>query len=192
MEAIPTRTKVLDAAARVFLEFGYSGASMDQVRQAAGVSNGSLYHHFPTKAQLADALYVDIVRDFQASLLETIAREVSAEAGVKGLVRAHVNWVVKHPDRASLLHKLKRDGGVSDASEGISAANAEAFGALDAWMHRKTDAAEMRALPFHVWLAIVFAPAMSLTGRWVSEPRPSVTPKVREALEHAAWSAVAP
>jgi AcrR family transcriptional regulator len=183
---------VLDAAARMFLEHGYVGASMDQVRQAAGVSNGSLYHHFPTKAQLADALYVDTLHDFHASLLAAIVRDVDAEAGVKGLVRAHVGWVVKHPDRASLLHKLKRDGYVTDASEGINAANAQAFAALKAWVDRKTEAGQMRALPFHLWMAVVFAPAMSLTGRWVKEPRPSVAPKVRAALEHAAWKAVEP
>lgn len=192
MREMSTRAKLLDAAARIFLERGYAEASMDQVRQAAAVSNGSLYHHFPTKARLADALYVDTLHDFHAALLAPIARDVSAEVGVKSLVRAHISWIVKHPDRASLLHKLKRDGHVTDASGDVSAANAEVFSALRAWIHRKTEAGEMRALPFHLWMAVVFAPTMSLTGRWVSEPRPSVAPKVRAALEHAAWGAVAP
>jgi AcrR family transcriptional regulator len=194
MEPVPTRERLLEAAARVFLKHGYTGASMDQVRQAAGVSNGSLYHHFPTKAQLADALYVDTLHDFHASLLATISaasREVTAEAGVKGLVRAHIQWVVRHPGRAALLHKLRRDGEVTDASEGVSAANAHAFGALKEWVRHKTDAGEMRALPFPIWMAVVFAPAMSLTARWVKDGAP-VAPRTRAALEHAAWMAVAP
>jgi hypothetical protein len=41
-------------------------------------------------------------------------------------------------------------------------------------------------------MAVVFAPAMSLTRRWVHDPKPVVTPKVRAVLEHAAWMAVAP
>jgi AcrR family transcriptional regulator len=176
----------------VFLLHGFNGASMDQVRHAAGVSNGSLYHHFPTKAQLADALYVDTLRHFHAALIAPIARDVSAEAGIKGMVRAHVNWVVKHPERAMLLHRLKRDGDVTDASEGISGANAQTFGVLRAWVVRKTDEGEMRDVPFHLWMALVFAPAMSLTAKWVKEPGRPVPPKVRAALEHAAWMAVAP
>jgi AcrR family transcriptional regulator len=191
MKAASTRDKLLEAAARMFLEHGYAGASMDQVRQAAGVSNGSLYHHFPTKAQLADALYVDTLHDFHAALLAPLSQASSAEAGVKGLVRAHIQWVVKHPGRAALLHKLKRDGEVTDASEGVGAANARAFGTLAAWVQRKTEAAEMRAMPLHVWMAVVFAPAMSLTARWVKDGAP-VPPKTRAALEHAAWMAVAP
>jgi AcrR family transcriptional regulator len=192
MDATPTRDKVLDAAAHVFLLHGYDGASMDQVRHAAGVSNGSLYHHFPTKAQLADALYVDTLHDFHGALLAPIARDVSAEAGIKGMVRAHVNWVVKHPERATLLHRLKRDGDVTDASAGISDANAQTFTALRAWIRKKTDAGEMRDVPFHLWMALVFSPAMALTGRWVKEPGAPVPAKVRSALEHAAWMAVAP
>jgi len=192
MEATPTRDRLLDAAAAVFLERGYSGASMDQVRQAAGVSNGSLYHHFPTKAELADALYVQTLHDFHGALLAAVKGSGDAEAGIKALVRAYVNWVVKHPDRAALLHKLKREGDVTDASSGISAANAEAFGALRAWTEAQSAAGNMRELPFHLWMALVFSPAMSLTARWVKDARPSVPPKVRTALEHAAWMAVAP
>jgi len=31
---------------RLFTLDGYAGSSMEQVRRAAGVSNGGLYHHF--------------------------------------------------------------------------------------------------------------------------------------------------
>jgi AcrR family transcriptional regulator len=192
MDPVTTREKLLEAAAGLFLELGYSGTSMDQVRQAAGVSNGSLYHHFPTKGELADALYVQTLHDFHAALLGAIRGNVDAEAGVKGLVRAYVGWVVKHPDRAALLHKLKRGGDVSDASAGISAANAQAFGALIAWTEAQRAAGHTRDLPFHLWMALVFSPSMSLTARWVKDARPAVPPKVRAALEHAAWMAVAP
>ena len=192
MDATPTRDRLLDAAAGVFLQHGYSSASMEQVRQAAGVSNGSLYHHFPTKAELADALYVQTLHDFHGALLAAVRGDVEAEAGVKALVRAYVSWVVKHPDRAALLHKLKREGDVTDASAGINAANAEAFGALRAWTEAQCAAGHMRELPFHLWMVLVFSPSMSLTARWVKEARPSVPPKVRAALEHAAWMAVAP
>lgn len=187
-----TREKVLEAAALVFLQRGYVGASMEQVRQAAGVSNGSLYHHFSTKAELADALYVQLLHDFHSALLTVIGGDAGAEDGVKGLVRAYITWVLRHPDRAALLHKLKREGDVSDASAGISSANAEALSALKTWAEEQCAQGQMRDLPFHLWMAVVFSPAMSLTGRWVKADRPSVPPKMRAALEHAAWMAVAP
>jgi len=192
MDPTPTRERLLDAAARVFRQHGYAAASMEQVRQAAGVSNGSLYHHFPTKAQLADALYAQILQDFHLALLAAIRHAGSAEVGVKGLVRAFVNWVLRHPDRAALLHKLRREGDVTDASESVSAANTEALGTLRQWVEQQVAQGQIADMPFHVWMALVFSPAMSMTGRWVKEARASVPPRVRAALENGAWKAVAP
>ena len=187
-----TREKLLEAAANMFLEHGYSGASLEQVRQAAGVSNGSLYHHFPTKARLADALYVEILNDFHADLLDAISRDPAAEAGVKRLVRAYVAWVVKKPDRATLLHRLRRDGEVTDASEGVEGANAKTFAVLKAWTATQIEREHMRNVPFQVWMALVFAPSFSLTGRWVQDSPPAVPSRTRDELERAAWVSVAP
>jgi AcrR family transcriptional regulator len=185
-----TRSRLLDAAATVFLAHGYAAASMDMVRQAAGVSNGSLYHHFPSKALLADALYAHTLRDFHAALLGPVSGRASAQAGVKGLIRAYIAWVEQHPTRARLLHELRRSGDMTGGAE-IGAANSEAFGALAQWVDAKVAAGDMRALPLPVWMALVFSPAISLTPHWASQPQPEVAPRVRAALEHAAWMSVA-
>ena len=71
-------------------------------------------------------------------------------------------------------------------------ANSEGFGTLRAWVDRKVQAGELRPMPFPAWQAVVFAPAMLLTPYWVRQPAPDVPPKIRAALEHAAWAAVAP
>jgi AcrR family transcriptional regulator len=191
MDPASTKAQLLDAAAKVFLEHGFNGASMDLVRQEAGVSNGSLYHHYPTKGKLADALYAYTLRDFHASLLIPLKSQASAEAAVKGLIRAYVQWVVKHPERARLLHKLRRTGDMADAASERNEANAEALGAIAKWIEAKAEAGEIRTLPFPVWMALVFSPAMALTGHWVKQDKPTVSPKVRAALEHAAWMSVA-
>ena len=184
------RKTLVAASSRVFLAQGFTAASMDMVRQEAGVSNGSLYHHFPTKALLADALYAHMLRDFHAALMQPIAGKASAQASVKGLVRAYIQWVLQHPDQARLLHALRRGGDMTDGAE-TSTANEQAFGALKAWMEQRVEAGELRPMPFHVWMALVFSPAFSLTQRWVSQPVPAVAPKLRAALEHGAWMAVA-
>lgn len=186
-----TRDRLLEAATKVFLQQGFTAASMDLVRQEAGVSNGSLYHHFPTKALLAEVLYAHTLQDFHAALLQPIRGKATAQAGIKGLMRAYIQWVLQHPDQARLLHTLRRGGDVAGGAE-IDAANEHAYGTLKAWIEQRVEAGDMRAMPFHLWMALVFSPAMSLTQGWVSQPTPAVAPKVRAALEHAAWMAVAP
>ena len=44
--------KILDAAARLFGQAGYQGASMQAVARAAGVSKGLLHYHFRSKEHL--------------------------------------------------------------------------------------------------------------------------------------------
>ncbi|MDQ3270936.1 MAG: TetR/AcrR family transcriptional regulator [Pseudomonadota bacterium] len=206
MEAVTTKDKLLDAATRVFLAHGFAAASMDMVRVEAGVSNGSLYHHFPTKALLADALYAHTLRDFHAALMAPIAGAATAEAGVKGLIRGYIQWVLQHPEQARLLHKLRRTDGMADgmatstgetagsgktAGTERGAVNANAYAALAEWIDQQVAAGDMRAMPFPVWMALVFSPALSLTQHWVAQAKPTVPPKVRAALEHGAWMSVA-
>jgi AcrR family transcriptional regulator len=47
-----TRERLLRAAAEVFAERGYDGTRVVDIAAAAGVSNGALYAHFASKAQL--------------------------------------------------------------------------------------------------------------------------------------------
>ncbi len=186
-----TKEDILDAAAGVFLAQGFAAASMDQIRQAAGISNGSLYHHFPTKGALADALYAHTLRGFHAQMFAAIGPRTSAQNGVKGLIRVYVQWVQANPGPARLLHDLRAGGALTAGGE-WAGANAEGFGRLAQWIATQVEAGHMRDLPFGVWMALVFAPVMALTRQWVADPAPVVPAKIRAALEHAAWMAVAP
>jgi len=53
--AAETRARLLDAAAEVFAERGYDGTRVADIAAAAGVSNGALYAHFGSKAELLAA-----------------------------------------------------------------------------------------------------------------------------------------
>src|SRR5580700_2247094 len=50
--ATETRERLLRAAADVFAERGYDGTRVADIAAAAGVSNGALYAHFGSKADL--------------------------------------------------------------------------------------------------------------------------------------------
>jgi AcrR family transcriptional regulator len=51
-----TRNAILDAAAAVFDEHGFNGASLSDILAKAGVTKGALYFHFASKEDLAHAL----------------------------------------------------------------------------------------------------------------------------------------
>ena len=50
-----TRTNLLDAALSVIRAKGYSGATVDDICETAGVTKGAFFHHFKSKEDLAVA-----------------------------------------------------------------------------------------------------------------------------------------
>ncbi|HYE44459.1 MAG TPA: TetR/AcrR family transcriptional regulator [Caulobacter sp.] len=50
------RRGILEAGRAIFLNEGYAGAGMEQVARAASVSTATLYAHFPSKADLFEAV----------------------------------------------------------------------------------------------------------------------------------------
>ncbi|MFJ6509260.1 ScbR family autoregulator-binding transcription factor [Streptomyces sp. NPDC091879] len=54
--AVRTREMILYAAAEVFDECGYSGASISKIMNRAGVTQGGMYFHFKSKEALAHAV----------------------------------------------------------------------------------------------------------------------------------------
>ncbi|MEU0538310.1 TetR/AcrR family transcriptional regulator [Nocardia sp. NPDC005978] len=56
-------TELLAVAREVFLEFGFAGASMDEISSRAGISKASLYREHPSKA----GLFAAVVRDWASA-----------------------------------------------------------------------------------------------------------------------------
>lgn len=66
-----TRRALVSAARDRFETDGYAAASLDAIAEAAGVTKGALYHHFPTKQALYDAVVVDLQEELAAHVERT-------------------------------------------------------------------------------------------------------------------------
>jgi len=77
--ALRTRQALIRAAAEAFVQEGFQAASVARISSCAGVSNGALHFHFPSKAMLADA-----VEESAAAILQTVTSE-PARAGASHL-----------------------------------------------------------------------------------------------------------
>jgi TetR/AcrR family transcriptional regulator, transcriptional repressor for nem operon len=51
-----TRARIVEAAARLIYERGVAGTTLDDVKAAAGVSGSQMYHYFPDKDELVQAV----------------------------------------------------------------------------------------------------------------------------------------
>lgn len=63
--ASPTKLRILAAARICFAQSGFHGASMKKICKSSDISPGTLYHHFPGKEALIEAIILeDQIRAF--------------------------------------------------------------------------------------------------------------------------------
>ncbi|MGV1870049.1 TetR/AcrR family transcriptional regulator [Agrobacterium rosae] len=82
------RRNLMDCAARLAAEQGFSAVSVQAIASAAGVTKGGLFHHFASKQALLEA----VVGDLLAKLDEDIDALISQDCeGYGCFTRAYVN-----------------------------------------------------------------------------------------------------
>ncbi|WP_026609078.1 TetR/AcrR family transcriptional regulator [Methylocaldum szegediense] len=95
MTKVPTskRQAILDAAKRVFLANGYTGASMDAIAEAAPVSKPTLYSHFHSKPELFAAVIAQQCEVLLVTLSRVQTEQPNPVAGLKAIARAFVDLI---------------------------------------------------------------------------------------------------
>jgi AcrR family transcriptional regulator len=77
-----TRARILSAASDLFARNGYDATGVAEICQAAGVSKGAFYHHFPTKQQVFVALLEDWLAGVDARMGGFLAQGADIPQGL--------------------------------------------------------------------------------------------------------------
>jgi AcrR family transcriptional regulator len=89
-----TRQRVLEAARLVFETRGFTGARTQDVAEAAGVSHGSVFVHFPTREALIAAVVNGAILEAEA-----MTRRLFKTAGtIEEVLRGHLKGLAHHED----------------------------------------------------------------------------------------------
>jgi len=78
-----TREQLIEVATRLFAERGYEDTSIEAVLAAAGVSRGALYHHFPGK----DALFEAVVESVENRITTEMAAAIGGAPDAMAILR---------------------------------------------------------------------------------------------------------
>ena len=89
-----TRSELLDAARRVFVERGYHGASLELVAGEAGYTKGAVYSAFGSKGRMFLAVYEREIEERLAMFVETGPDPAAAARQHLGRVRADPGWTL--------------------------------------------------------------------------------------------------
>lgn len=103
------RSAILDAATRVIAAQGLS-APTALIAKEAGVSNGSLFTYFDTKAELFNQLYVELKLEMGAAAIGGLPDEADIRSQMAHMWSGWLSWAMANPAKRRALTHL----GVAD------------------------------------------------------------------------------
>ena len=111
------RDLLLDAAARVYAESGYRGATTRRIAEAAGVNEITLFRHFGSKeallteavaragAEMQSITLPEDPRDPEAELLVWARAHLTRMSGRRAFIRVCMGEMQEHPDMFAAVDK---------------------------------------------------------------------------------------
>jgi AcrR family transcriptional regulator len=184
------REEILSAALDVFTRMGYHRATIEEIREASGASTGSIYHHFGGKEQLAAALYVEGLADYQESFRRALGGSRSAEDTITEIVRNHLRWVARNPFLAAFLLSSREAEVVEASNEALTAMNRALIAETRAWIDREVKRGTLRAMPTGLFYAVLIGPSQEFARQWLKTRDRRALAEAGRELPEAAWRAV--
>ena len=97
------RARILDAAARVFVDNGFNETHVSHIAKAAGVADGTIYLYFQSKEALLVALFEDNVGRFFATLDRELSVLATPRAKLRRIVELQLGLLDRERGLAELL-----------------------------------------------------------------------------------------
>lgn len=104
--------QILDAAEHIFVEQGVGDATMQMIADRAAASVGSLYHFFPNKEAIVEALgarYADAVRDTNVRAMPLAMAHLPATELFERILGAQVEFLERTPAFNTVHESVQRN-----------------------------------------------------------------------------------
>ena len=191
MAVADTRSRILEAALACFLEEGMERTTTARIRERSGASNGALFHHFPSKEALADALYVHAIASFQEGLWELVrSRPRTLRAALRGAIGHQLRWIEENPELTRFLYSRGHLDWDSPAAAQVTALNRDLVAAYRDWIAPLKARGEVRPMSMLMLNAIIAGPAHTIARRWLEGQIEEPLSSFAEELADAAWAAL--
>lgn len=96
MSAAERRRNILDAAAKVFSQSNYYEATTAKIAAEAGITEPTIYLHFPSKKNLFQQLLDEIRELLMSTFHDLVSEDGDPLDNLKKLATAHYEFVTRH------------------------------------------------------------------------------------------------
>ena len=100
------KSKIKEVSLQLFIEKGIPSTSTRMITEAAGISNGALFHHFKSK----DDIVVNLYKDFKRELLGVIYEATKDFKGIRNYFylnfKSNIEWALSNKDKKMFINMV--------------------------------------------------------------------------------------
>jgi AcrR family transcriptional regulator len=174
--ATTAREDLLAAGLAVFDRDGFEDATVAAIRTRARASNGSFFHFFGSKKQLAGTLFLEILQHYHGAMLAALDPRCGAREGVARLIGANLDWVTNNRREARFLFEISRSEWSDEVRGAQRAENTHLAEGIERWRAPLLARGELLPMSASLFLSQIIGPAQIfcrafLSGRDRTDPR---------------------
>jgi len=98
------KEEIIEAAAKLFKEKGYSAVTMRDLAKAMGIQAASLYNHIQSKQAILQDIILTIAEEFTVGMASIQEKEISSTEKLKALINLHVDIALNNPNKLASLN----------------------------------------------------------------------------------------
>jgi len=104
VKPLDRKTEIINVAARLFKEKGYSAVTMRDIAQAMDIKAASLYNHINSKQEILVLIVIDIAKEFTNVMNEIVDSDISAIQKIEKVIELHINITLRNADALACLN----------------------------------------------------------------------------------------
>ena len=98
-----TREDILEAAAQVFRQKGFHGASMNDIAEAVSLQKASLYHHVSSKQEILLEILDRALQLLIEEISPIVQQPIPADQKLRQMIHVYLQILVENIDLATVL-----------------------------------------------------------------------------------------
>jgi AcrR family transcriptional regulator len=182
------RKLVLATALERFSTDGYFNTSIHDIRGEAGVSIGSIYHHFGHKEALARALHEDLLQRMDVGIEKAIARASSCRSGCEGIIAFLFDAATESPQTMRFILEARHREFLPEEPPICSS---RPFQRMRDWVEQGIRSGEVRPMEVPVAATAAFGGAIRLLHLYLDGVLDRPLSHYLAETQQASWRAIA-
>ena len=104
MKPLDRKTEIINCAAKLFKEKGYSAVTMRDIAQALDIKAASLYNHIKSKQEILVLIIIEIAEEFTYTINEIVVSDINSIQKLEKVIQLHIDITIRNPEALACLN----------------------------------------------------------------------------------------